>query len=492
MTPAAAIAALVLALAPAAPAEVEAPTSISSTSNTAAHPERRAGADGPESRETSTSTPTPTPAEPDLDDAGPVPARAYLVERVAFTGLDHVREWAARRHLVVQEGQTLDEQRVLVSRLRLLQLGWFSRVETRVEKGTVRGQVVVVFEVTERNTLIVSDLALGSTETAPVFGGLGLSQQNFLGQGLALGGAFVWGGAPAGRRDEPDRFALRGAFFAPDIGVLGQRFTGGASALWIRGEELICPDPECGVYQGRLSAAPRLRVQRVGGELTFGVRPGPFERVTLGWRGEWIDAKTVSGAGLAGPPSHSTLSALVATWEYDSRDDLFLPRSGLFTLAQVTFGSALLGSDHEYSRYVLQAETGFGLLGQPLRFQGFLGALQGGAPSFERFYPADLAYFAIGPAQGRSLELNFTSDTRYDAFAAMGGLEYAVALWSHGRFFQRGYLALGARAVWSAAVPGGGRTAFSRWPLSLDVALRLDTPIGTFNASLAAALDNPL
>src|SRR5512137_336925 len=47
-------------------------------------------------------------------------ARAYLVERVAFVGLDHVREWAARRHLVIEAGQTLDEQRVLVSRLRLL------------------------------------------------------------------------------------------------------------------------------------------------------------------------------------------------------------------------------------------------------------------------------------------------------------------------------------------------------------------------------------
>lgn len=442
--------------------------------------------------------PEPEPLEPAPEAAAaPQPARAYLVERVAFAGLDHVREWAARRHVVVEEGQILDEQRVLVSRLRLLQLGWFSRVDTRLEKGSARGRVVLVFDVTERNTLVVSELLLGSTEPQPLYGGLGLQQQNFLGQGLTLGGAFAWGGAPEGRASDPARFALRGHFFAPDVALMGQRFAGGVSALWLRGEELACPDPGCDGYQGRLGDAPRLRYERAGGELTLGVRPGPYERITLGWRGERLEATGVPGTGTAGPapsirPGRSTLSALVATWEYDSRDDLFLPTGGLYTLGQVTFGSALVGSDYEYSRYVLQGESGFGLMGLPLRVQGLVGAVQGEAPFFERFYAADLSYFAVGPALARALELNFTTDARYDAFAAMGGLEYAVPLWSGGRFFQRAYLALGARAVWSAAAPGGGRTGFSRWPVSLDAALRLDTPIGTFNASLGAALDNAL
>ena len=98
----------------------------------------------------------------------------------------------------------------------------------------------------------------------------------------------------------------------------------------------------------------------------------------------------------------------------------------------------------------------------------------------------------MGPALGRALELNFSSDSRYDAFAAMGGLEYAVPLWGRGAFFRRGYLALGARVVWSSASLGGGRTPFSSWPVSLDAALRLETRIGTFNASLGALLDNTL
>jgi len=440
---------------------------------------------------------TPTEAPPLPDPASPSP-RSYVVERVDFVGLSHVQPWAARRHTVVPVGEPLDEERVLVSRLRLLQLGWFSRVETRVERGSARGYVVLVFDVTERNTLLVSDLLLGSTGPQPVYGGFGLTQQNFMGEGLGLTGAFVWGGSPSGRPDDPDRFAVRGAFFAPDVSLRGVRLVAGASALWLRGEELACADAGCTAHGHRFGDAPRLRYERAGGELTFGLRPGPFERVSAAYRLERLSAQAVSGpAGLEGPRPFirlgaSTLAALSGTWEYDSRDDVFFPTEGLLASAQMTFSSRLVGSSYEYSRYLLQAESGFGLLGRRLRLQALVGAAQGDAPFFERFYAADLSYFAVGPALGRALELNFSSDARYDAFAAMAGAEYAIPLWSRGAFLHRGYLALGARAVFSSASLGGGRTHASRWPVSFDAALRIDTPIGTFNASLGAALDNAL
>jgi outer membrane protein assembly factor BamA len=237
----------------------------------------------------------------------------------------------------------------------------------------------------------------------------------------------------------------------------------------------------------------------VSASTATGLRPGPFERVTAAYRLERLSATPVAGpAGAEGPVpailvGHSALAALVGTWEFDSRDDVFFPTEGLLASAQVSFASRLVGSDYEYSRYVLQGETGFGLLGHRLRLQGLVGAVQGGAPFFERFYAADLSYFAVGPALGRALELNFSTDSRYDAFAAMAGAEYAVPLWSGGGFLHRGYLALGARAVYTTATLGGGhRTRASRWPLSFDLGLRVDTPVGTFNASLGAAIDNRL
>ncbi len=424
--------------------------------------------------------------------------RRYQIERIRIVGLEHARESEVRRHLLVAEGELLDEERVLLSRLRLLQLGWFSRVETRVEKGSERGLVVLVVDVTERNTLIVTDLILGTTEPEPLYGGLGLSQQNFLGRGFGLSGAFVWGGSPEGRPQDPDRFALRGSFFVPNLGLAGVRHgvVLGATFLLARGEEFTCGDPECAAYAGDFGAAPRIRYERIGGEGTVGIRPGPFERLLASYRYEVVHGTGVGPASATSGPEpaifagRSLVSAFTGTYELDTRDDFFFPREGMRGVFQVTFGSRLLGGDYEYSRYLLQLETAFALLSHRLRFQTALGVVQGNAPFFDRFYPADYSYFAIGPAIGRALELNFSTDSRYDAFLAMGGLEYAVPLWSSHAFFRRGYLALGTRVVYSTATLGGTRTPFSRSPFSADVALRFDTPVGVFNLSAGYLMDN--
>lgn len=427
-------------------------------------------------------------------------SRRYQVERIRFVGLERAKESEVRRHVLVAEGELLDAERVLLTRLRLLQLGWFSRVETRVEKGSERGLVVLVIEVAERNTLIVTDFILGSTDPEPLYGGLGLSQQNFLGRGFGLSGAFVYGGSPVGRPQDPDRFAVRGSFFAPSLDVRGAKrgLVLGATFLLVRGEEFACDDAKCSAYTADYGAAPRVRYERAMGEGTVGIRPGPFERLLASYRYEAVEATQLgaaaggSGLQVAVFPQRSNVSALTGTYELDTRDDFFFPREGMRGLFQVTFGSRLLGGDYEYSRYLLQLETAFALLARPLRLQAAVGAAQGSAPFFDRFYAADFSYFAVGPALGRALELNFSTDPRYDAFLAMGGLEYAIPLWSSRGFFRRGYLALGARAVYSTATLGGERTRFSRSPLSGDVALRFDTPVGVFNLSAGYLLDNVL
>ncbi len=431
--------------------------------------------------------------------AAEVASRRYVIERIRVEGLERTREWAVRAHLAVAEGEVLDDEAVLVSRLRLLQLGWYSRVETRVEKGSQRGLVVLVFTVVERNTLIVSDLVLGSTRPEPLYGGLGLSQQNFLGEGLGLSGAFVTGGGPAGRPLEPTRAAARASFFAPDILLGGSRprMVAGASLLALRGEEFACPDPSCRDWRGRWSAAPRLRYSRLGGEVVAGIRPGPFERLFAGFRLERVEGTRLEGADPAAAgawpslqPGRRLLTALTGTYDRDTRDDFFFPHEGTRFSAQVTFASPALGGDYEYARWLVTAETAVALpRGHAVKLLGAAGATQGEAPFFDRFYAADWAYFSLGPAVGRALELNFSTDSRYDALLAMGGIEYGIPLWSRGDFFHRGYLAIGARAVYSAATARADRTPLSRTPASGDVALRLDTPVGSFNLSLGYALD---
>jgi outer membrane protein insertion porin family len=444
------------------------------------------------------------PAEAPAAAEGTFATRRYVIERIVLEGLDHARPTEVRRHLEVAEGELLDDQAVLLSRLRLLQLGWFSGVETRVERGSERGQVVLVFAFRERNTLVVSDLVIGSTSPQPIYGGFGLSQGNFLGLGLGLSGAFVYGGSPAERPLDPARLAVRAAFVDPDFPVAGVPLILGVSALAMRGEELTCSDPECKLLGDHFGGAPRLRYERVGGEIDFGIRPGSFERLLAGYRLERVTADRLAGSGAdpGGPlPSirlgRSWVSALTATYDRDTRNDLFLPTSGTRLSVNIVFGSRALAGDYDFSRYLLQLESDHALpWGHALKLSGAAGAAQGdetgdrGPPFFERFYAADWSYFSVGPALGRALELNFSSDSRYDAYLAMLGVEYAVPLWSSGRFFHRGYVAAGGRWVYTAARAAAGRTAASRTPFSADLALRLDTPVGSFNVSVGYALDN--
>lgn len=418
----------------------------------------------------------------------------YRVESIRLDGLDRTKPTEVRRYIELSEGETLNEERVLLSRLRLLQLGWFTAVETRVERGQERGWVVLVFEFQERNTLAVSDLFLGTTGPQPLYGGFGLSQQNFLGAGLGLSGAFVFGGAPRDAPDAPIRFALRGSFFNPDLRIKGwPPLVIGITALWTQGQELACGTPDCVGYSDNYAAAPRLRYSRAGTELSFGIRPGPFERLVAGYRWERITGDEI-GAVAASPyllRGRSTLSALTGTYERDTRNDPFFPTEGGRLLGQITFASWLLNSDYEYSRYLIQLEGDYGLSnGHALKFTGAVGAVQGNAPFFDRFYAADWAYFSIGPALPRALEMNFSSDSRYDAMLVMLGAEYGIPLWGRGSFVQRGYLALGARWLFSQAHAGAGRNRASSVPFSGEVALRLDTSVGMFDLSLGYILDN--
>ncbi|HTP28186.1 MAG TPA: BamA/TamA family outer membrane protein, partial [Anaeromyxobacteraceae bacterium] len=345
----------------------------------------------------------------------------------------------------------------------------------------------------------ISDLVLGSTPPQRIYGGLGLSELNFLGLGLALSGAFVYGGSPAGRPLDPSRFAAHGNFFAPDIVLDGLPLVFGVSAIALRGEELTCPDPRCDAFRNDYGNAPRLRYERFGGDIAVGIRPGPFERLLAGYRMEHLEASTIGSAvpsGASGPLpflrlGRSTLAALTGSYDRDTRNDLFFPTGGTRLSLAIVFASKVLGSDYDYSRYLLQLESDHRLLfGHALKLLGAAGAVQGEAPFFERFYPADFAYFSIGPALGRALELNFSTDSRYDSYLGMVGAEYGIPLWSHGQFFHRGYLALGVRWLYSTARAGAPRTTASSTPFSGDVALRLDTPVGSFNFSAAYALDN--
>lgn len=422
----------------------------------------------------------------------------WLVERVEIRGNDRTRDALIRRAVRVRPGRVLDEREVQRSRTRVLALGLFKRVDMRLERGSARGRVVLVVDVEERPTLMVSDLFLGFTDVSPFYGGFGLSDANLFGSGLLASGAFVVGsdGRWAGRASLHDP-----AFLHSDVVV-------GLTGTWIQGVEVDCA---LGLGQCASPELDRLRYRRAGGILSVGLRTGRTARVYVHYRAEGLDSRVEPGALRPGDgtlpvltlpdilPGSSFLSTLAVSYEHDTRNDPFIASRGTRVVLSVEVASKLFFADYDYSRYQVSLAHYLPSVGdQSLRLSLFGGLVQGNAPFFDRFSVADHSYFTVGAnTVPRALELSFTDVSAYDDILVSGDVTYQIPLFSGGGFLYRGYLYVGAAVTLSAHTVDRSlldlsvdpRNEVSRFPLSGDVGLRVDTSVGVFNLGLSYPLD---
>ena len=129
---------------------------------------------------------------------------AYLIESIEIKGNAKTWDYVIRRALLVHPGERLsvDDPRFELSRFRVLSLGYFSEVRLKLKKGSSRGKVILVVQVVERGTIILTELFLGTSEATDFWGGLGLAEHNFLGRGISVEAAFVLGADPEVERGE--------------------------------------------------------------------------------------------------------------------------------------------------------------------------------------------------------------------------------------------------------------------------------------------------
>lgn len=410
-----------------------------------------------------------------------------LIEGIEISGYRRIPASAILEHIPVHVGDVATPDGILEARARLVQLGAFSGVEVTIVPGSASDRIVLRVRVVERNPWIIGDVMLAQTPVARPYAGLTLGNASAVGLGR--------GAAIAGATDGSDRSVVRGTLYEPDLPLGGRSVVGGLQLLWQKGLENGCETTSCG---GHYSAIPWVRYRRTGGEIDVGFRPGAFSRMLFGYRLESVHVRSDPGVSpVARPPlpeGNTVLSALVITFDHDTRTDAFLPRHGSRLLARIDIGTAAIGSDYEYSRYVIEAEQWVPIGGSyALRLDAAVGLLQGDAPAFDRFYAADWSYFSIGVAAPRFAELNFSPDSRYDAFLAVAGGEFSFRVWRHQTgFFRRGFVAFGVRTVFTAATPGGARSIVSQVPISFDLAVRAETRIGIFGIGLGYLIDQVL
>ncbi|MCX7958088.1 MAG: hypothetical protein N3B13_03495, partial [Deltaproteobacteria bacterium] len=116
-----------------------------------------------------------------------------IIERIIVKGNNKTDTSIVKQHILLKEKEPLDEEKVEFARLKLLSTGFFSDVFIRVEKGSKKGMVNLIFEVKERGTLFIDEIHLGLSSVNAYWGGLSLTDSNFLGRGYRLSAGAVYG-----------------------------------------------------------------------------------------------------------------------------------------------------------------------------------------------------------------------------------------------------------------------------------------------------------
>jgi outer membrane protein assembly factor BamA len=436
----------------------------------------------------------------------------YVIESVEVRGNAKTRPQVITRELLVGPGDVLaaDDPRVEASRFRVLGLGFFEDVRLSLRRASARGRVVLVVDVVERGTIILNDLFLGTSDATALWAGLDVGENNFLGHGLSLSGAFV-AGTRADVQGAQAQQAYRLRLWDPD--VRGVHLGLGGEVLFSSGSEFFRQSGEDDTSTPADFVA--LKYRRAGGAAAVGFDLGRITHVRLFHRGEWIDATLPATRTRTRPDGRlevidypiregaSVLSALGTTLDFDTRSDPVLPESGFHLVFDGQLATRAWGSDYDYGRVTVTYDH-YRLLAwrHVVALRVFAGAIVGDAPFFEQFFVGDLNRL-LPP---RALGLNFSTQPsrallglsaiearRYEPLAARLAAEYAIPLWrGHriayaadlfglvGLFGMTSYDALAARdRALSNSIP---------LDLTFDFGVRLDTTIGVFTLSIANAI----
>ncbi len=412
---------------------------------------------------------------------------ALFIEAIEIIGNTKTSQRFIKQRIQVSVGEVLNDAKVDESRLRLLSTGYFKRVEFSLRRGSQRGKVLLVVEIEERNTILIDEIFLGFSTVTPVFGGLGVVERNFLGQGVSVGGNFVIG---------KQRRAGSLRFFVPTLANTPLQLSG--SAIFLQGAEVLNElDP----------SGPQLEYERFGGSLGLGFSAGPAQRVTLTYRLESVTADRLPNlepAVLRGAPSiqfdDSVLSTLSLTYERDTRDDPFVPTQGHRIALDVEIGTSLIGSSYEFSKYTAAYSQAFGLFSTSLGKHSLVldvigGLIQGQAPFFNQYFISDHAYFAFGrDSLPRNAQLNFSESSDYDDLLISATATYSIPVYNGGNWLYSTYIYGGLNISATASLDElqedpNGRGTGGNIPLSFDAGLKFDTLIGNFRLSLSYMLD---
>ncbi|MCA9520978.1 MAG: BamA/TamA family outer membrane protein [Myxococcales bacterium] len=433
--------------------------------------------------------------------------RSYTIESIAIRGNTRTRDKTIRERLTFHVGDPYHEKELTRSRFRLLLSGFFDDVDFRIRRGSGPHKVRVEVLVTERWTLVIDELYLGSSRRTAFWGGLAVTERNLFGRGLQLGLAAVFA-----RHQQGYRLTFTDPF------VAGKALMLRVGLLYNNAVDFLF-GPNGTIVDGAESDFARIEYRRLGFTASVGFLVGTYSSITAGVRFEGIQAKvpesvqervqlTIDGTqtsytrrlGIDIDRGRSYLSALQLGFTYQSLNNPALPSNGARIQLLAEVGHKIFGSSYSYAKFTAQYDHYWRLPWKhTISLHAFGGYIVGATPFFNQFFIGDLSDFV----PSRELELNFSDRVnpnilrstlnlkRYEDIAGRLLVGYAIPLYTGRRFLLKAdfFFHIGLIALTSSREVNI-RTAADVRPFPLDLTFnlgfRFDTTIGVFGLSLSS------
>jgi outer membrane protein insertion porin family len=315
------------------------------------------------------------------------------VERINITGNTKSSEKVLRREMRVAEGELFTNQKLMRSRQRLFNLGYFDEVNASVEPGSTPDKIIVNINVKERATGVFS-IGAGYSSVDNLFATLDITQRNLFGRGYEVFGRF--------RIGSQSRLGL--------IGFTDPYF-------------LDIPLRAGFDFYDREREYDDFTEERIGGDIRAAYPLAEYVTLSALYRLEQVTIRDVSEEA-----SDDLKKELGTKWNSvietglvrDTRDNIFEPTSGSRNNLEASFAG--LGGDTKWYRVVGETAWWFptGILDWVWAVRGVAGIVEGWGgeevPIFERFFLGGATSLrgqktrSVGPKDSRGAVIGGTSE----------------------------------------------------------------------------------
>lgn len=398
-----------------------------------------------------------------------------------------------------------DDPKLLSSRLRLISLGLFEKIDLSFRKGSKKNHIQLVISIKIRGTFIIRHIFMGSSRIVPLWLGISAEERNFLGLGVTIGGsavgslkAEIMNGRP---QTGTEAYVFLPRFFKIPM-LIGGKFNYGSEFYRIYGDNddgnpnnfLSIPYIKAGLKFETFFPLSSfyLRATLKSDHLNTTI---PTETI------RHIEDGTTGKVSFHLKDGHSQISVFTLRLIHDTLDSPQLPSRGHFISLSASVGAPVIFSSYTFTR-------GEALFEKYLKFGNhvfsghfFTGGIAGNAPLFERFYIGDFQDL-VSP---RALEMNMSvatspnflgnniNETRWGTAVFKAWIRWDYPFLGRHGFIYKGnfFISAGAMGLFTASqLKYRQKGIYESLPVDLtfDFGLHLDTRYGMFKLSISNAI----